>query len=303
MARKGLKKKKTSLWIKIVILILAVIVCDLAWYSFVVDIKQYEKKNPKKTAFMKYRERQWREKKRTMEVKQIWAPLGSISMDARKAVVVAEDAKFWMHDGFDFDAMRKAVEKNIAKRKMAVGASTISMQVAKNLFLSPSKTPVRKIHEAILTWRMERILTKKRILELYLNIAEWGDGIFGIELASQTYFHHSASMLDKSESALLAAVLPNPIRFNPLKNSRFVVRRSRLIRNAMGGDVNAAIALHRYTSLNEVSLDVKQKMSSMDSVELLQIDSVPEMSISKGDSTDTTRLGPAISQDSVVNNL
>lgn len=303
MARKVFKKKKIPLWIKIVMLFLAVVACDLAWYSFVVNIKQYEKKNPQKTAFMKYRERQWREKDRKMEVKQIWAPWSSISNDARKAVVVAEDAKFWMHDGFDFDAMRKAVEKNIAKRKMAVGASTISMQVAKNLFLSPSKTPVRKIHEAILTWRMERILTKKRILELYLNIAEWGDGIFGIELASQTYFHHAASLLDRSESALLAAVLPNPIRFNPLNNSRFVARRSRLIRNAMGGDVNAAIALRKDASLNEVSLDVKQKTSSMDSVELLTIDSVPEMSIIKNDSTDTAKLVPVIVQDSVVNNL
>jgi monofunctional biosynthetic peptidoglycan transglycosylase len=118
------------------------------------------------------------------------------------------------------------------------------MQLAKNLFLSPSKNPVRKIHEAILTWRIERLLSKNRILELYLNIAEWGDGIFGIEMASRTYYGHNASELTKDEAVRLAAVLPNPILFNPLKNSRFVSRRSRLITRALGGDVKAAIALH-----------------------------------------------------------
>ena len=300
MVRKAAKKKKMRLWMKIVLLLCAVIIGDLAWYFFVVNVKQYEKKNPEKTAFMRYREGQWKEKNKKMKVKQIWIPLSSISTDARRAVVLAEDGKFWMHDGFDFDAMRKAVERNIKKRKMAVGASTITMQVAKNLFLSPSKTPVRKIHEAILTWRMERTLTKKRILELYLNIAEWGDGIFGIELASRTYFHHSSASLDKRESALLAAVLPNPIRFNPLKNSRFVARRSRLIRNAMGGDVDAAIALHKDKLLNEVSLDVKEKISSIDSVELPQADSTLKMITTENDSSGAIKLVPASTIDSIV---
>lgn len=201
-------------------------------------------KNPDRTAFMKYREKQWKREKRSVRIYQEWVALGAISTDASRAVVVAEDAKFWKHEGFDFEAMHNAIERDFKRRKMATGASTISMQVAKNLFLSPSKTPVRKINEAILTWRMEKALSKKRILELYLNIAEWGDGIFGIEAASHSYFKHSAALLNKNEASLLAAVLPNPIRFNPLKNSRFVLRRSRLILRAIGGDVNAAVALH-----------------------------------------------------------
>jgi monofunctional glycosyltransferase len=238
------KKKKVSFWIKLFILILAIIAIDLLYFTVIIDIEKYATRNPVKTAFMKYREGQWKAKGRAIRIKQVWVPLSKISPHIRKAVIVGEDAKFWKHDGFDFDAMRKAFETNIEKRKMAVGASTITMQLAKNMFLSPSKNPVRKIHEAILTWRIERILSKNRILELYLNIAEWGDGIFGIEMASRTYYGHSASELTKSEAVQLAAVLPNPILFNPLKNSRFVSRRSRLITRALGGDVKAAIELH-----------------------------------------------------------
>lgn len=238
------KKRKISFWKIIAALIIIVIASDLIWYFFVVDVNQLKTKNPDTTAFMKYREKQWKREKRRVRVYQEWVALGAISADARRAVVIAEDAKFWKHDGFDFEAMQNAIEKDLKKGKMAAGASTISMQAAKNLFLSPSKTPVRKINEAILTWRMEKTLSKKRILEIYLNIAEWGDGIFGIEAASRTYFNHSASLIDKKEASLLAAVLPNPIRFNPLKNSRYVSRRSRLILRALGGDVNAAVALH-----------------------------------------------------------
>jgi len=238
------KKKKVSFWVKLLILVLAIVACDLAYHAVIIDVEKYATKNPAKTAFMKYREAQWKAKGRKVKIKQVWVPLNKISPHIRKAVIVGEDAKFWKHDGFDFDAMRKAFETNIEKRKMAVGASTITMQLAKNLFLSPSKNPVRKIHEAILTWRIERLLTKNRILELYLNIAEWGDRIFGIEMASRTYYGHGASELTRDEAVRLAAVLPNPILFNPLKNSRFVSRRSRLITRALGGDVKAAIALH-----------------------------------------------------------
>lgn len=244
MSVRKVKKKNVTFLLKIIGLITILIAIDLSWYLFVIDIKKFKTENPKKTAFMKFRERQWKQKDRKIKLKQIWVPLRSISGNAQKAVIISEDAKFWMHDGFDFDAMQKAIEMNLKKRKIAVGASTITMQLAKNLFLSPSKTPVRKVHEAILTWRIEKNLSKKRILELYLNVAEWGDGIFGIEAASRVYFHHSASTLSKKEAALLAAVLPNPIRYHPLKKSRFVERRSRLIQNALGGDVNAAMALH-----------------------------------------------------------
>ncbi len=254
------KKSKKPLWLKVIVILLIILIADLSWFMFVVDVKQYKNRNPVKTAFMKYREGQWKNKNQNITIKQIWVPLSSISVDARRAVVIAEDGKFWKHDGFDFDAMRKAMEKNLEKKKIAMGASTITMQLAKNLFLSPSKTPVRKVHEAILTWRIERTLSKRRILELYLNIAEWGNGIFGIEAASRTYFHHASSQLNKHEAALLAAVLPNPIRFNPLRNSRYVYKRSRLIRRALGGDVKAAIALH----------DDKKNAGSIDSKDTIK---------------------------------
>jgi len=270
------KKKKKNFLLKIIIVVLIAVGLDLSWYMFGVDIAKYKNKNPDKTAFMKYRESKWAEKNRKVTIKKIWMPLSRISENAQRAVIVAEDAKFWKHDGFDFDAMRMAFEKNLEKRKMAVGASTISMQVAKNLYLSPSKTPIRKIHEAIITWRMERVLSKKRILEIYLNIAEWGDGIFGIEAASHAYFNHGASTLDRHESALLASVLPNPIRFSPLKNSRYVARRSRLIQKALGGDFDAAIELHTksMSNANKAEDTLKDNIQKQnDSVEIQSLDS------------------------------
>ena len=299
MKRKSNKKKKMPLWIKIAVVLFAIIAIDLIWYSVIIDIKHYKNNNPEKTAFMKYREKQWKEKNRKVNINQIWVPLNSISPEIQRAVVVAEDGKFWKHDGFDFDAMRKAVEKNIKKRKMAVGASTITMQLAKNMFLSPSKTPVRKINEAILTWRIEHTLTKKRILELYLNVAEWGDGVFGIEAASRTYFHHSSIELNKRESALLASVLPNPIRFSPLRNSRFVDRRSKLIRRALGGDLEAAIALHNDKMLNQAEVDIKDTSSKADSVYLQTEDSSSTIiSQTVSDSSDSIKSVPAVVNDS-----
>lgn len=147
--------------------------------------------------------------------------------------MIAEDDKFYRHEGFDFEAIQQAVEKDLKAGKFKVGGSTISQQLAKNLFLSPSKNPVRKLKEAILTWRLERTLPKKRIMELYLNVVEWGEGIFGIETAARIYYGKSASALGPEEAARLAAVLPNPRKFNPLSQSRFVSQRSRIFYNSM----------------------------------------------------------------------
>ena len=150
-----------------------------------------------------------------------------------KAVIIAEDDKFWKHEGFDFEAIQKAVEKDLKARKFKAGGSTISQQLAKNLYLTPSKNPLRKIKEAILTWRIERTLSKKRIIELYLNVVEWGEGIFGVEAASRYYYGKSAATLGPEEAARLAAVLPNPRKFNPRGNSRYVAKRAELIENIM----------------------------------------------------------------------
>ena len=148
-------------------------------------------------------------------------------------MIIAEDDKFYQHEGFDFEAIQKAMEKDLQEGKFKVGGSTISQQLAKNLFLSPSKNPIRKLKEAILTWRLERTLPKKRIIELYLNVVEWGEGIFGIETAARNYYRKPASALGPEESARLAAVLPNPRKYNPLSRSKFVVNRSRIFYNIM----------------------------------------------------------------------
>ena len=160
------------------------------------DVSELKKKNPTKTAFMTHREIQWEFKGlKNKKIHQVWVPLSKISPYAAKAVLIAEDDKFYAHEGFDFEAMQKAIEKDIKLGKLKYGGSTISQQLAKNLFLSPSKNPLRKAKEVILTWRLENNLSKRRILEIYLNVAEWGDGIFGIEAASRHYFGKSAAEL------------------------------------------------------------------------------------------------------------
>lgn len=174
-----------------------------------------------------------KKKIKKIKLKQAWVPISQISPYLIKAVLIAEDDKFYKHEGFDFEAIEKALEKNLQAGRIKYGGSTISQQTAKNLFLSPSKNPIRKIQEVILTYRLEKTLTKKRILEIYLNIAEWGEGLFGIEAASRHYFGKSAKNLTPWEAALLAAVLPNPLKFNPLSNNKYVIKRATLIHNVM----------------------------------------------------------------------
>ncbi|MDO8445274.1 MAG: monofunctional biosynthetic peptidoglycan transglycosylase [Deltaproteobacteria bacterium] len=217
----------------IILFLFSVIVLFLGFYLLYPNVSKLKKENPKKTSFMEYREREWERKGKKIKIRQAWVPLSRISPYLMKAVLIAEDDKFWSHEGFDFDALQKAVERDIKQKKFKFGGSTISQQLAKNLYLSPAKNPARKVKEAILTWRIERSLSKKRILELYLNVAEWGEGIFGIEAASRHYYGKPASGLNPEEAARLAAVLPNPRRFNPLGNSRYVENRSRIIYKIM----------------------------------------------------------------------
>lgn len=214
---------------------LVLFLCGLAVYLFFVpNVPKLKKENPKKTSFMEYREKEWQREGKKYRIQQKWVPLSRISPYLIKAVLIAEDDKFWRHEGFDYDAIQKAIEKDIIEKKFKLGGSTISQQLAKNLYLSPEKNPIRKLREAIITWRMEKALSKKRILELYLNVAEWGDaGIFGIEAASEHYYGKPASALGPDEAARLASVLPNPRKFNPLGSSRYVVNRSRLIYSIM----------------------------------------------------------------------
>ncbi|MDD5160937.1 MAG: monofunctional biosynthetic peptidoglycan transglycosylase [Sulfuricurvum sp.] len=205
---------------------------DIGRYLVYPNISDLRDIKPIPTAFMEYREAEWAEQNRDMEITQKWVPMSQISPNVIKAVLIGEDDKFWNHDGFDVKGMEQALERTLKKGKMA-GGSTISQQLAKNLYLSPSKNPVRKLKEAILTWRIESTLSKRRILEIYLNVAEWGDGIFGIEAAARHYYHKSAKNLTGMEAARLAAVLPNPIRFHATGNQKYVKNRSRIIYKIM----------------------------------------------------------------------
>ncbi len=198
-------------------------------YPFLVDVSSLKKKNPALTAMMKFRVEQYRKNNKNIQLRQYWVPLSRISPYLVKAVLIGEDDKFYRHSGFDIEGIKKAIEKDIKEKKLKYGGSTITQQLAKNLYLSPSKNPIRKIQEAIITWRLERTLSKKRILEIYLNVAEWGEGIFGAESAARHHFGKSAAELTAWEAARLAASLPNPIKYSPSGNSKFVERRARLI--------------------------------------------------------------------------
>jgi monofunctional biosynthetic peptidoglycan transglycosylase len=244
---------KKSLIKKIIFLSVLGIILFVALHFFYPDVSTLKKNNPKKTAFMEYREEEWAREGKKYRVQQTWVSYRAISPYLIKAVLIGEDDKFWQHEGFDYEAMQKAIEKDIKAKKFKLGGSTISQQLAKNLYLSPSKNPLRKIREAIITWRMERSIAKKRILEIYLNVAEWGDrGIFGIEAAARHYYGKSAAALEPEEAARLAAVLPNPRKFNPLGTSRYVVNRANLIYNIM---VRRGIVVPEYEEVEQTSPD------------------------------------------------
>jgi len=217
---------------------LAVVASGFAAFGYLYltlpDVRVLRTENPATTAFMDLRAREADSAGKTPRKAQRWVPYERISLNLKRAVLVAEDAAFFQHEGIDFDEMEKSFEANWKKGKLARGGSTITQQLAKNLYLSPSKNPVRKIEEFLIARRLEAELTKRRILEIYLNVIEWGDGIYGAEAAARTYFHTSAAALGPDESALLAASIINPRRYSPGRPSNFLLRRQRLIRQRMG---------------------------------------------------------------------
>ena len=214
-------------------LIIAAMSAVIGFMLLYPDISRLKNDNPARTSFMEYREREWRESGKNIRIRQKWTPISRISPYLVKAVLIAEDDKFYQHEGFDYEAIQKAIETDIKRKKIKFGGSTISQQLAKNLYLTPSKNPLRKLREAVLTWRLERTLSKKRILEIYLNVAEWGEGIFGIGAASSHYFGKPPAALTPEEAARLATALPNPRRYNPAGSSQYMEKRSRAIYNIM----------------------------------------------------------------------
>jgi monofunctional biosynthetic peptidoglycan transglycosylase len=198
------------------------------------DVRPLRTINPSTTAFMELRARQACDAGRRAKPQQRWVPYSRISPHLKRAVLVAEDSAFWQHSGVDFEQLRESMEINWERGEFARGASTITQQLAKNLYLSPSKNPVRKIEELLIARRLEAELSKQRILELYLNVIEWGDDIWGAEAASRYYFGKSASQITASEAALLAAAIINPHILDPGRPSARLRRRQRMVMRRMG---------------------------------------------------------------------
>jgi monofunctional biosynthetic peptidoglycan transglycosylase len=198
-----------------------------------VSIEKLRIENIGVTALMSQRAEEAEDQGKSFTIVQKWVPLSRISRNLVNAVVVAEDGSFFSHGGFDWYEMQESLERNLDEGRPVRGASTITQQLAKNLFLSTSKSPVRKLKEAVLTLRLEENLSKMRILELYLNIIEWGNGIFGVEAAAQKYFGVSASSLTREQAVRLAAVIPSPLKHTPNSDSRYVLRRSATVLRRM----------------------------------------------------------------------
>ena len=208
--------------------------CACYIYLTLPDVRVLRTGNPQETAFMRLRDAEARRDGREPKRVHRWVPYNRISSQLKRAVLVAEDSAFWQHDGIDLHQIRESMEINLERMEFARGGSTITQQLAKNLYLSPSKNPVRKIKELLITRRLEIALTKQRILEIYLNVIEWGDGIYGAEAAARTYFRKPASALSADEAALLAAAIINPRTLNPGRPIARLRTRQQMIMRRMG---------------------------------------------------------------------
>ena len=224
--------KSLGRWTKRLILALVLLLvswqaCYLGWVLW------WKYVDPGTTRFMEIRLDEARIKNSKAVQQHQWRPYGKISVHLKRAVIAAEDDKFIDHEGFDWEGMQKALEKNQRKGKVVAGGSTISQQLAKNLFLTPSKTPWRKAQEAVITVMLELLWDKQRILEVYLNSVEWGDGVFGAEAAANHYYNLSAAQLSSEQAARLAVMLPAPRRYQKNPYSPFVNERTQVILGRM----------------------------------------------------------------------
>ena len=208
--------------------------CAVYAYLTLPNVRILRTENPPTTAFIELRSREAAARGEAPRRLQRWVTYGRISPNLTRAVLVAEDGKFWQHDGVDYEQLRDAIEVNVERMEFYRGASTITQQLAKNLYLSPSKNPIRKLRELLIARRLEAELSKQRILELYLNVIEWGDGIYGAEAAARRYFKTSAAQLGPQEAALLAAAITSPRVFDPSHPSNRLRRREQMILRRMG---------------------------------------------------------------------
>jgi monofunctional biosynthetic peptidoglycan transglycosylase len=202
-----------------------------AWYA--VHIWWWRDHAPRETAFMSARLAELRKSSPAARLQYTWVPYQRISVQLKRAMIAAEDAKFVEHEGFDWEGIQHAMDKNLRKGRVVAGGSTISQQLAKNLFLSGERSYWRKGEEAMITVLLEAILDKRRIFEIYLNVIEWGSGVFGCEAAARRYFGTSAAQLDAEQAARLAAMTPNPRRYERNPGSKVLARRIPIIMTGM----------------------------------------------------------------------
>ncbi len=192
------------------LLLTFVVAVPVYFYATLPDVSILKIKNPKTTALMELRAEEYRKQGLRSPPRQIWLPYGSVSEHLKKAVLVSEDASFFGHRGVDVKELKEALKKDLETLSFKRGGSTITMQLAKNLYLNPSKNPLRKIKEILIAYRLEQALSKRRIFEIYLNVVEFGRNLYGAEAASRHYFGKSAAAIDAVEAATLAALLPSP---------------------------------------------------------------------------------------------
>jgi len=219
-------------WKTAVLLVGAFVLFEFLTLPFV-GVYRLRSENPSESALMRQRLNEAEDDGKPLKIVRQWIPLSRLPKHVVDAIIVAEDGTFFEHGGIDWFEVQESFEKNLEEGRPARGASTITQQLAKNLFLSTSKDPIRKLKEVVITLMMERVLSKQRILELYVNIVEWGRGIFGIEAAARTYFGKPASALSLDEATRLAAVIPSPLRHMPNSDSRYVLRRKAIVLDRM----------------------------------------------------------------------
>jgi monofunctional biosynthetic peptidoglycan transglycosylase len=203
-------------------------------YLTLPDVRVLSGSNPESTAFMELRALEAAREGRNLRHAHRWVPYSRISPSLKRAVLVAEDSAFWDHEGVDLEQIRASIQTGWEQGREIRGASTITQQLAKNLYLSPSRDPLRKLRELIIARRLEAALPKARIFEIYLNVIEWGDGIWGAEAAARRYFGVSAAALNREQAALLAGAIINPRVLSPARPTPRLLRRQRIILGRMG---------------------------------------------------------------------
>ncbi|WP_288378662.1 monofunctional biosynthetic peptidoglycan transglycosylase [uncultured Massilia sp.] len=230
--KKAAGKKTSRRWLKWIILGPILLVLLVQLYFFVM-VCWYAVFNPGSTSFMRQQLSELREKNPNAQLKHEWVPYERISNNLKKAVVASEDSRFAEHGGVDWEALEKAYERNNKRSKVVGGGSTITQQLAKNLFLSGSRSYLRKGQEMIIAFMLETLMSKKRILEVYLNVVEYGRGVFGAEAAARYYYKTAAANLNPQQAARLAVMLPNPRYYDKHRATNYLVRRTALIQRRM----------------------------------------------------------------------